>query len=519
MPSRRGRCARRDDRRAWRTAPGSDAASRRGAPPTSKGESPLRTLIRAAATVAWQGGRQVHLSPAELVVADGAVEWVGRSYPGTADALVDASRCLLAPGFVNAHCHVTTPATRSFRENCGNPLFYMSGLYEMLPISWRLAPEGARVVAEATLIELLRGGSTTALVLGSSIPETVADLARRLGIRLYLSPGYKDGDWSVEAGRRVGYAWDEAAGRRGLERNVAFVRDCGDRGLVRGFLGPLQADTVSPQLLRQTRAWADRLGCRVQIHAAQSLQEFQEIARRHGRTPVGLLDDCGLLGADVSLAHAIFVAGHSWTATPAAGDLERLASTGTAVAHCPMVFARSGVALETLPRYLRAGVPIALGTDTVPQDMIQEMRLAALVGKLLERDARVATAADVFDAATLGGARLLGRDDLGRLAAGARADLLAFDLDRVTLASARDPLRTLVYSASPADLAWVMVDGRRVVERGRVLGADEPAVAAALEATVRGLWAALPDVDWAGRDLDRLSPPSLPRWEDARPTA
>jgi cytosine/adenosine deaminase-related metal-dependent hydrolase len=280
------------------------------------------------------------------------------------------------------------------------------------------------------------------------------------------------------------------------------------------FLGPLQVDTCSPELLRRTAAAARDSGALVQIHAAQSLVEFQEIRRRHGLSPVQLLAEVGLLGPHVSLAHCIFVGGHSWTATPVENDLALLADSGAHVAHCPTVFARGGVAMESLTRYLRAGVSLALGTDSFPQDIVQEMRSAALVSKILERDARAASAAEVFGLATLGGANLLQRSDLGRIAPDCQADLLFFDLERVNLHSARDPLRTIVYSASGADLARVMVAGRTVVERGRVLGADEAAVATAFEEVSARLYSTLPQIDWAGRGLEQIAPASLPAWQE-----
>ncbi len=478
-------------------------------------------LIRAAQVIAYQDGSgHVELRDGAILVRGDTIAWVGPAAEAPpAAAVLEAGTSLVTPGLINAHTHVTTPVTRSFREDRGNPLFHMSGLYEMLPVSWALPPEDAAVSAEATLIELLRGGSTTVLVMGTGNPERVAELASRLGIRAYVTPGYKSAEWRVDdSGSRVVYSESEELGARGLERNAAFVREVESTGgsLVRGLLGPLQVDTCSLDLLRQTRRVADQLGARVQIHAAQSLLEFQKMRRRYGRTPIQVLHDLGLAGPDVSIAHGIFIAGHSWTASPAEDDLELLARSGSFVVHCPMVFARSGVTLESLPRYLRAGVRVAMGTDTMPQTLLEEMRLAALLGKINERDARVPTAGDVFEAATLTGAALLGRPDLGRVAVGAKADLLFFDLERVTLTPSRDPLRTLVYSSSPADISRVMVAGRTVVENGRVLGADEAAVASRLAEAAERLWARAPTIDWAGRSVDQLSPPTLPAWDPAQ---
>jgi cytosine/adenosine deaminase-related metal-dependent hydrolase len=475
------------------------------------------TLIRAAQVIAYQDGvGHVLLEPGALVVRGREVTWVGPPEAAPACAAeIDAAHMLVAPGFVNVHTHYTTPVTRAFREDYRNRLLYQSGLYEMLPVGFTLQADDAAVSTEASFIELLRGGSTTVVVMGTSIPERTVDIAARLGIRAYVTPGFRAGGWRVApSGTHVLYDLDEAQGQQGLARNVAFVEeyDGAHDGLVHALLGPGQVDTCTPELLSATRRAADRLGVPVQIHASQSLQEFQEIGRRHGRTPLQHLHDTGLMGPDLSVAHTIFIAGHSWTAVPAEDDLQLLADSGTYVCHCPMVFARSAVTLESLPRYLRAGVRVAIGTDTIPQDILGEMRLAALLGKIAERDGGAAAAAEVYRAATLTGAALLDRPDLGRIAPGAQADLLFFDLDRVTMQSRRDPLRTLVYSAAPADIARVMVAGRTVVEHGRVLTADEPAVAAALADVTDRLWTRVPRVDWAGHGIDQLSLPSLPRW-------
>ena len=479
------------------------------------------TLVRARQVIAFQDDRgHVLLEPGALSHMGGTIRWVGPpDQAPPCERELDLGDALVTPGFVNLHTHVTTPATRSLREDQGNPLLYMSGLYELLPISWAMRPDEALVCAEATLIELLRCGSTTVLVMGTGIPEQVADLARRLGMRVYITPGYRSADWSVEPdGRHVVYTFDEARGEVGLERNLAFARGVAGGAtddLVHALLGPLQVDTCTPELLRKTRQAADRLGVPIQIHAGQSLLEFQEIRRRYGRTPVQFLHDIGLCGPDVSIAHAVFIAGHSWTATPPEDDLELLARSQTTVAHCPQVFARTGVSLESLPSYLRAGVRVALGTDTFPQDLLHEARVAALLGKVAARDARVPSAASVFAAATLAGADALGRSDLGRIAPGARADLLVWDLARVNLIPYRDPLRTLVYSGSPADLQQVIVSGEVVVEGGRVLHADEAAVSSRLADALAHLWSRLPEADPARRTVEQLSPTSLPRWSPA----
>jgi cytosine/adenosine deaminase-related metal-dependent hydrolase len=157
---------------------------------------------------------------------------------------------------------------------------------------------------------------------------------------------------------------------------------------------------------------------------------------------------------------------------------------------------------------------MTLATDTCPQSMLDALRWTAVVAKIQDRRTEVATAAEVFDAATLGGARALGRDDLGRIAPGAKADLILWRGDTLSMAPVRDPLRNIVYAADHGDIDTVIVDGRVVVEGGRVPGLDEADVAGRLQAGAERMWARIPQGDWAGRDVDGLSPPSLPAFRD-----
>jgi cytosine/adenosine deaminase-related metal-dependent hydrolase len=164
-------------------------------------------------------------------------------------------------------------------------------------------------------------------------------------------------------------------------------------------------------------------------------------------------------------------------------------------------------------RYRTAGVNMALGTDTYPRDIINEMRLASATNKLVEGDVLAAPAETVFEAATLGGARALGRDDLGRLAPGAKADLTIVDLGDPRIGVVRDPIRSLVQSASGRDVTTVVVDGRVVVERGEVPGVDARALRDECQVSAEAFWEAYGGWDPDGLAADQRFPPSLPRWE------
>jgi 5-methylthioadenosine/S-adenosylhomocysteine deaminase len=279
------------------------------------------------------------------------------------------------------------------------------------------------------------------------------------------------------------------------------------------MLYPLQVDTCSPELFRATRKAADELGVGIQTHVGQNIVEFHEMLRRHGKTPVELLADTGLLGPRTILGHCLLTTAHRLAALPAGRDLDILAKSGATVAHCPLVFARRGNALESFHRYRMAGINVGLGTDTYPRDLISEMRWASMLCKVMEHDFTVATAADVFNAATLAGARALGRDDIGRLAPGAKADIVVIDMQKLRIGPYRDPIKALVNCGTGDDVETVIVDGRTVVEDGRVVGVDEASLRHEAQQEADRLWATTPEWHWQKLATEQFSPQSFPPLE------
>jgi cytosine/adenosine deaminase-related metal-dependent hydrolase len=358
---------------------------------------------------------------------------------------------------------------------------------------------------------MLRHGCTTVVDIGPAAEEHAA-IAGQLGLRAYLGPAYKAYDYRTGPRGELVYELHEDAGMRALERAVAFVRRHGGThgGRIQGMLFPFQVETCTPELLRATREAASALGVGIEIHAGQNLLEFHEVLRRHCQTPVEFLASTGLLGPDAIVGHCIINSAHSLAGLPGGRDLEILAASGASVAHCPLVFARRGNALESFHRFRAAGINVGLGTDTYPRDLISEMRLAALLCKVVERDFAVATSAEVFTAATLGGARALGREDLGRLAPGAKADIVLVDLRKLRIGPYRDPIRALVQCGTGDDVERVIVDGRTVVEEGHVLGVDEARVLAEAQREAERLWAEVPEWHWQKQTADELSPQSFP---------
>jgi cytosine/adenosine deaminase-related metal-dependent hydrolase len=185
--------------------------------------------------------------------------------------------------------------------------------------------------------------------------------------------------------------------------------------------------------------------------------------------------------------------------------------SGVTVGHTPVVLARYGESLRSLGQYLRAGVRVGIGTDEFPMDILTEMRCAALFSKIIDHDHMSVTARDVFNAVTLVGAEALGRDDLGRLAAGAKADILIIDLtDLHNGLTVDDPIKTLVYMANQRDVESVYVDGKQVVANGRTLGIDKADLAARTRAVLARQTRDLVRYNASGLTVEEMFPPSFP---------
>ena len=474
------------------------------------------TCIRnAACIIAWDATerRHAYLMGGDVAFTGHTLSFVGRHYDGAADVTIDGTDLMVMPGLIDLHSHPSTePFYRGVREEHGVPAMYMSGLYER---SVALQPDALARKAgkQVAFCEMLLSGVTSVADL-SGIDEGWIDIASQSGLRVFLAPTDASARWYLENGWALKYRWDEAAGRRGLDAALALIGEAAAHpsGRLSGILSPAQIDTCTTDLLRDSFAAAEMRDVPLTVHCAQSVNEFLVMVDRHGKSPVQFARDLGILSPRTVLGHAMFIDEHSWVRWHTRTDLASLVETGTHVAHCPSPFARYGHTLEDFGRYRRAGVNLGIGTDVAPHNVIEEMRLAAILARVSARDITTTSVGALFHAATVGGADALGRADLGRLAVGAKADVVLVDLSNPWMRPARDPLRSLVFTAADRAVHTVFVHGAKVMEKGRVLTMDH---AAALEAVAEGQQRMLRDApsrDWAGRAAEEISPLSLPVW-------
>lgn len=473
--------------------------------------APITLLTNNSFVVGYRNNGHVLIKNGELAYQGNKIVYVGKKYPGKADNVVDTHNGLVIPGLINMHCHVAaSPVEKGFLEDIGSPIFYGTSLYESLRVT-HLNIEDQENVFRFSLSEIIKKGSTTIFELGRGTEQMVNTIGES-GVRAYVGPMARSCVFMTKDGKTVHYEWDEPEAFKRLQYTVdlheKYMGSFNDR--IRIALYPGQVDCVTPDYLKEVRKAADATKMKIQIHAAQSINEIRTVIDRFGQTPAEFLHDYGICGPDTLYGHYIMPSGHSLNSLRFGHELETIANDGTTVVHCPWVFGRRGMILESFHKYRKMGINLALGTDSFPQDMVHEMRAAAIFGKIAEIDTWTCTAADVFNAATIGGAKALGRDDIGRLCEGAKSDIVIINTQNMEFSPLRDPIKVLVYTADSHNIDKVIVDGKTLVEEGHVLGVDEEKLREQMQVAGEHMWTNVVKRDWKGRTDEEMSPMSFP---------
>ena len=482
----------------------------------------MKTKLTGRFVIGYDAGDHVIYPDGEVVYEGERIIFVGHDYGGPVDAVRDYSDALISPGFIDLdalgdidHAILDTwlDPDRAAGQRWSEHYFY-TGRRETFSFEDELFKR------RYAIVQLILNGITTTMPIAAETyrawAETYAEfaataaIAGELGLRMYLGPSYRAGVNVTRADGSPDVLWDEALGEEGLQQAVQFVRDFDGAygGLVRGALLPARVETNTEAILRRTKAYSDELGCPLRLHAAQGAQEARFLRQWYDRRPLELLDEWGILGPRTLIPHATALGDHGPGMDPS-GDLARLHDHGVTVVHCPLISARHGGALDSFDRYRKLGINVALGTDTFPPDLIRVMDYGSNIGKIVARDQTAASAADLFRAATLGGARALGRDDLGRLAPGAKADITVVDFGALPTGPIDDPIRTLLYNASGRDVRTVIVNGRTIMDDRRIPSVDPDDLRTRAQRYFATYKVAYTQRDYRQRPADELFPPSF----------
>jgi 5-methylthioadenosine/S-adenosylhomocysteine deaminase len=424
-----------------------------------------------------------------LGIRHGRIAWLDGAPPRayTAARVLPLSGHFITPGFVNPHTHSILAMVRGKAIDAGFAPSYTPGI----PIGTSVNAEQARALARLGALEALLFGST---LLGDHFvhADVTTPAMAELGLRLCPSWRIHDVDFSAVAQGQ--WRHEAAIGARTLDGAIALYETWKGHPRVRVNLAAHAVDTCSDDLLRQIAAMSAKHGLIVSTHLAQSKVEVDRVRERTGKTSTELLEDVGLLNERLMGGHCIYLMDI---------DIGRMARAGAHAVHIPKANASSG-RLAPTPALKRAGVNLALATDTQHADMIELMRWALVTARIQEgRVDEDWQPRHVFHMATLGGARAVGmEDDIGSLMVGKRADVVVFDARRPHLVPHVDPMGNLVHTGQGRDVTMVIVDGEILVEGGRPTRVDMDEVCREGEQAARELWAGVGRRYWQQRDED-----------------
>jgi cytosine/adenosine deaminase-related metal-dependent hydrolase len=444
-------------------------------------------LARNADVLVTMDGQRRELKGAGLYAENGMITKVGPTsdLPATADTVIDCSGQIVLPGFVNTHHHLNQTLTRNFPAAQNNNLFpWLTALY---PAWARIDAEASRASTLVGLAELALSGCTTVfdhtyLYKNGNSVDCQIEAARELGVRFHASRG------SMSLGQSKGglppdsCVEDEDFILADSERVIARHHDPAPGAMTRIVLAPCAPFTVTENLLKESAAIARRHKVKLHTHLCETIDEERYTQERFGMRPVEWMETLGWVGDDVWFAHAIHVND---------AEIATFARTGCGAAHCPCSNMRLGSGIAPIKKYMAAGVKVGLGVDgsasNDSSNMLAEARQAMLLARLaLAVPPRAGpppaeawmTAREALELATLGGAQVLGRDDIGALAPGKCADFFTLDLDTLGFAGAlHDPVAAVLFCA-PQTTRHTVINGKSVVRDGRIVTMDmQPVIA------------------------------------------
>ena len=434
-------------------------------------------LVRHARLLVTMDAQRREIADGAVFVRDHVIEAVGTSaeLPASADEVIDARDQVVIPGLVNTHHHMYQTATRAMVQD--NELFgWLRGLY---PVWANLTPEMVKVSTQTAMAELLLSGCTTSsdhLYIypnGVRLDDSIEGAAE-IGMRFHAARG------SMSVGESRGglppdrVVEDEAAILSDTQRVIGRWHDPGRFAMQRVVVAPCSPFSVSRELMRDSAVLARENGVSLHTHLAENDNDIAYTREKFGCTPAEYAEVLGWVGSDVWCAHCVKL--------DSAG-IALFARTGTGVAHCPCSNMRLASGIAPIRAMRDAGVNVAIGVDGAASNdaghMLGEVRMAMLLQRVAHGPVKgpsAMSAREALEIATLGGAKVLNRDDIGALSPGMAADIVTVPLDEIGMTGAQhDPLAALLFCQVPR-IRHSVVNGRVVVRDGQLTTIELPAL-------------------------------------------
>lgn len=400
-----------------------------------------------------------------ITISDNIITAITPNLPSELDfdVVIDGSNKFATPGLVNTHTHAAMTLFRSYADD----MFLMDWLENKIwPAEANLTAEDVYWGTLLSIGEMLKSGTTCFADMYFFMDE-VAKAVETSGIRACLSRGLAgvapNSDKSLLEAKEFCLKWNGAA-----------------NGRITTMLGPHAPYTCPPDYLKQVIEVAKEIKAEIHIHLSETKFEVDTCIEKFGKTPIAHMDSLGLLDLGVLAAHCVHV-------TPE--DIKLMKAKNVRVAHNPQSNLKLASGIAPVQQMLEAGLIVGLGTDGASSnnnlDLLEEVRLAALLHKVREDNPKVIPAQTALEMGTSCGAQALGLDKVGKLAVGYKADIVLYDMNKLTWAPKHDRNSLLVYSANSSDVHTVLVDGQVLVADGKLTTIDEAQVIA--EVSKRGL--------------------------------
>jgi 8-oxoguanine deaminase len=438
-------------------------------------------LVKNASVLITMDTQRREIVDGGMYVVDGFIEQIGASadLPATADEVVDMAGHVVLPGFINTHHHFYQTLTRAVPGAQDAGLFdWLTTLY---PIWAKMTAEHIKVSTKVALAELALSGCTTAfdhlyLFPNDSRLDDEIEAASDVGLRLHASRG------SMSLGESQGglppdsVVETEDAILTDTQRLIDAYHDPSKGSMVQIVIAPCSPFSVTDALMRESAALARATGTRLHTHLAETMDEEAFCLETSGKRPVELAEHLDWVGSDVWFAHGVFIND---------AEIARMAAAGTGVAHNPSSNMRLASGIAPIRTYMEAGVPVGLGVDGSASNdgsnLLGEARLAMLLARLdaapNQSGGDLMTVRTALEIATLGGASVLGRSDIGSLEPGKAADFIALDMSKLEYAGAQSDMVAATLLAAPTTVSYNYVGGNAVVSEGKLVGLElEPLI-------------------------------------------
>jgi 8-oxoguanine deaminase len=432
---------------------------------------PRTLLLKNADILVTMDDERREIAGGGVYVEDNRIVQVGApaDLPHTADEVIDLEGHVLMPGLVNTHHHMFQCLTRATPGGQDAELF--GWLKAHYPIWARITPEMFHVAAKTAMAELILSGCTTSsdhqyLYVNGATLEQAIEAASDLGLRFHaargaMSVGESGGGLAPDA-----IMEKEAEVLKEMQRLLERWHDPSPGSMLRIVLAPCSPFTVSDDLMIAARDMARTYGVSLHTHLAESDNDVAYSIERYGKTPTQYVEDLEWVGRDVWHAHCVKLD---------EPGIKLFGRTGTGVAHCPCSNMRLASGVAPVRRMRAERVPVGLGVDgSASADaghLLAEARQAMLLARV-GGDPSAMTAREALEIGTLGGAKVLNRDDIGAIEPGMAADMVAFDMRSLDFAGGlHDPVAALVF-CTPAKVSWSVINGRVIVREGRLATLD-----------------------------------------------